>query len=210
MFNISIDDVKAYLGYTDNTRDLQVEAIMDAVFAAMKTMTGRNLERANYKDTFQLAGPRVYVNEYPIQEISSVVISNSAVAETSYTLFKASGLLHFTTELTQHYVCPGTYLIVEYVGGYETLPADMKLAFYNAVQAADNFQKQLAQFGGPVKRLAVYDVGVTDLAVPREGMQAAIQASLADGLGQYVERHRSLGGWLVRESEYVSPYVGSP
>jgi hypothetical protein len=215
MFGITAADLRAFLGYTDGSRDALIDMFLNAGFKTMQELLGRKLERAVYKDTFQFKSPRHFVREYPIQEIEFVKVGETEVPTTEYALFKEAGYIHFKTwyyqlTTTPMVVEPSEYLTIQYVGGYEELPADMMLALYNAVQAADNFNKQSAQFGGPVKRLSVYDVGVTDLAVPRDGMLGAMRASLADGLKPYIEMHQSLGGWVVKESERISTYTGSP
>ena len=208
MFGITVDDIKAYIGYTDSSRDLQLEMLLDAGFAVLKEITGRNLERAIYKDTFQFRESRHYVREFPIQEIEEILVGETPVPATDYLLFEQQGYLHFKNPRYFSYF--SSYMTVQYVGGYEFLPADMKLALFNSVQAADNIQKQNTQFGGTVKRLSVYDVGVTDLAVPKDGIQGVMRSSMMESLAGYLERHRSLGGWVLMESEYVGPYLGSP
>ena len=216
VFNITLSDVKAYLGYaeSDTSRDVSLQLLLDAGYSALRSLLQRNLEYGLYTDTFQYRTWKMYLTESPIDQLIAVRQGVNLVDPSEYRVFKTSGMLVFSSWANfrgvPNWVTDSEYVTVEYVGGYVDLPGDIKLALFNAVQAADNIQKQNTQYGGQVKRLSVYDVGVTDLAVPRDGSITTIESSLRSSLSTYLEQLGGLAGWMVHESEFAGPGSGSP
>lgn len=205
---LELADVKEYLGYAedDTSRDAQLQVILDAAFANVKSLLGRNLERGIYMDIFQAQAQKVYVRESPVEEFTTVAIGSSLIDPGEYMEFKPNGLLFFKnfTNYWRHIDLPEASLLqVTYVGGYTTLPADIRLAMLTAIQTVDTAQKQLSTSGGVVKRVSVYDVGVTDYMTPLAGTDTSLRNNLASGLGHYMSSDAMLAGWMLKESLYI-------
>lgn len=220
MFGINLDDVRGYLGYevpgspNSHPRDPIIQALINGGVATLQNLFGRNLERAIYRDTFEQLPAKFYLQESPVEQI--LAFSNGVSDELSgspspnmgsYTLFKPTGLIMYPNNRWTGYSRwlrgQGGLVTVTYVGGYATLPPDMYLALLSGIQAADSFQKQIGLYGGTIKRLTVYDVGVTELAVPREGTTTILQDTIASQLAPYLSAQNALTGWLLHECERV-------
>lgn len=216
MFGIELNDLKEYLGYditsspTDVSRDNQLTLLLNAAFEELKSLTNRNLEYGSYRDTYQYLPQRIYLREWPIESVTSIVQGARQFTTDDYGLFLKSGFIHIKNgPCNVHYLDPADYAVITYVGGYETLPENIKLALFNAIQAGDLVNKQSADSGGVVKRISVYDVGVTDFAVSKDSGTFTMRKSLADQLEGLTGWAPTMGTPFFHESEYLGT-VGSP
>lgn len=211
---INLDELKAFLGYApdDVSRDTTLRLLADAGMVAMSELMGRKFDYGIYKDTYQYRAQKHYVIEWPIRDVLEVQTNVSVVDPSEYLVFKEKGLLHFKNFNSGHpryheWFGDAGLFTITYAGGYEDLPADLKLALFTAVQQIDSAQKLQLEHGGPVKRLSVYDVGVVDFAQNAGGTATTIRNSLELLLAPQLSAIASMGTWLLHESEFVG---GSP
>lgn len=220
-FGITLEQVRAFLGYVpvgspgNHPRDPILAVLLAGAIATLKSLTGRNLQYGLYRDTFQGLDQRTYLHEPPVDVIISIFNGGQLVDGEQFKLFSAQGYLYFQNGWWLHgngYWTEGLHGLctVEYIGGYKTLPADMVLAVLNGIQSADNYQKQISNYGGTVKRISVYDVGVTDLAVPKEGSVNVMEDTMSSQLSSYTSESAGLAAYRLSESEYLGVYQGSP
>ena len=211
---IDLDELKAFLGYApdDVSRDATLQLLADAGMAAMQELMGRKFDYGVYRDTYQFRSQKHYVIEWPIHDVLEVQSNVSVIEPSEYLLFKDKGLLHFKNFNTgypfhREWAGDSGVFTITYAGGYETLPADLKLALFTAVQQIDSAQKLQLEHGGPVKRLSVYDVGVVDFATNANSSVTTIRNSLEILLAPQIAALTAMGTWLLHESEFVG---GSP
>lgn len=214
--NVDLDIVKSFLGYTDTSRDIQLNVMIEAGIGVLKSVTGRNLEYGLYKESWQVRADKHLLTEYPAEFIVEVADGSSIVDPSNYKLFRASGTVLFTGACGPRFLnggftrLAGNMFSITYAGGYSELPAELLLALLTGIQAADNLQKQAGVYGGPLKRLSVYDVGVTDFAVSKGDVNSVMKDSISASLQSYMDRAGTLGAHLVHEVEYLGVAPGSP
>lgn len=211
MFGVTLDDLKQFLGYDVagspspvDARDPALTLLLSSGFATLQKLTGRNLVYGRYRDTFNYYPDRAYLRESPAASIVSVQIAGAEVSASEYQAFLKSGLVNFTNRRC----CTGndtSLLTIEYIGGYQTLPDDMLLAVFASIQQVDTVQKQLVTSGGILKRVSVYDVGVTDYYIPPTGStNSVMQSTMLPMLGLNAPNTaEELGGWRIHESELL-------
>lgn len=195
MFNVTLQDLKAFLGYDTSgsptpvdARDPTLTMYLNAGFATLKRLTGRNLEYKLYRDTLAYQPQRVHLREWPVSYVYAVQRGGVDLDPSEYQVFMNQGYVYFKNQY-RHFREFGdqTFLTIDYVAGYEELPADMLLAVFSAIQGVDVAQKSLATSGGIVKRVSVYDVGVTDYYIPKEGSTSSqLQSTMEPLLGSLV------------------------
>lgn len=213
---LDLDTVKAYLGYAadDHTRDVQIQIFIDAALAALRAFTGRRFEYGQYRDTLRNRPDKMYTREWPLVSVEEVKVGDTVIDPTEYLVFKEDGQIYSKLGDWGHY-CSRLWLddpaffTVLYTANSAALPGDIYLAVLNAIQGADTASKQLTTYGGLIKRVSVYDVGITDLAVPREGSVSAMRDVLEAQLSNYVDQVGAIGTWRLHESEFIGP-VTSP
>lgn len=222
-FGIELDTVKAYLGYstgspTDTSRDALLEIYLNSAISLLQRLTGRSLERALYRDTFDFHPQHTYLREAPVASVVSVSRGSTVYTDlTDYQVFAETGRLQFkgyTFQRSPRWNCysgmGSDYLVVDYVGGYATLPANMLMALLAGVQAAEVYGKQFNTAGGIVKQLTVVDVGTTIYATKTNATTAAMQESMAQHLTDFVSDGGGLGDYLLHETERIGDAPGSP
>jgi hypothetical protein len=211
MFEITLNDVKSFLGYEqtdtspaayDTSRDAILTVLLNGALAILKKLLGRNLERGTYRDTLEYQPQRLYLHEWPIVSITSIERGGVPIDPASYEAFLSKGYIFFKRTVDR-FSDETLFLKVVYIAGYETLPDDLFLAVMTAIQAADNANKQVGTQGGIIKRISVYDVGVTDYAIPKE-LNSLMRETLESLLTPQIERAQSLGAPLLHESELIS------
>jgi hypothetical protein len=207
MFSIELSTVKEMLGYDedDETRDTVLTMLINGALQALKKLTGRNLEYGQYRDTFGYRTDRHYLMESPIVSVESVKLGTADVASSEYTVFNNSGRIEFRNcRGGLHTLDMSSYLTIEYTAGYQTLPADLLMAVFAAIQAADNHSKQQSSYGGQVRRITVADVGSTEFAVQSgSAATAVLKDTLLAQLGDLVDVAPALGAGLLHESELI-------
>lgn len=219
-FGISLDTVKGFLGYstgspTDTSRDVILQLWLDSAVGYLKLSTGRNLEKALYRDTFSYLPPHLYLQEFPVSGIQAVNIGNSAlILDTDYQAFFSSGRVEFNNcrPYTIGHAWSSSFqrLSFDYVGGYDTLPPVMVMAVMVGIQAAERAQIQTATYGGVVKQITVVDVGSTAFSVRQNYSSAAMQQAMNEHLVDYIANTPGLGTPLLHECERIGDAPGSP
>lgn len=211
-FGLTLEDVKAFLGYAtlDTKRDAVLTALLYATLGALRIYTGRRLDYGTYRDTLHTFPQKIYLRETPVTRLHSVRDDIHELAHTDFKLFPETGLIDFKWQRPFYggsrygWADLNGYAVIEYVAGHPTLPGDMLLAVMAAIQAADTAQKHSLLYGGPLKRLTVYDVGVQEFANPSS--IAVINDTLAAQLASYqADGGYAIGTPNLHESEYLGP-----
>jgi len=216
---VDLATVKAYLGIAGSPDDPSMDPILslwiDSAVELIKDMTGRHLEKATYRDTFQqrrTESNHVYVQETPVTGLNLISVGGVVVPETEYKWF-GSGRIEFLNwhrHISTWWVHHNQHLVVEYVGGIDVLPATMQAAVYAAIQAAWQAHKQMLTFGGQIKQVSVIDVGQTQFATRTDFSAAAMKNTLDDYLEDYIADNPIFGGHFLQECERIGDAPGSP
>lgn len=118
----SLADMKTWFGVTDAAYDAQLTLAGDAVSQAIRNYTGRYLTLAEYTENFNYVvvdKPERYLVETPIKMFDTVVNVGAEL------LNKMTGHIFMTAGARQSIV---------YEGGYDPLPADLTIVFYDLVR----------------------------------------------------------------------------
>lgn len=206
-FGVTLATVKTYLGYDvdDDSRDAQLTILLDSAFDTLRLLTGRRLQRGVYRDTLEYWPSKVYLREFPIESVSEVKLGDTLLGVDQYRVFLDNGCVAFYSQWyapTALYG-PASYLTIEYVAGYTTLPGTYLMAIYNGIQAADLMLRQAAQYGGFAKRISVMDVGSIDILTPRDASSGVLKDAMAGQLGTTSFDAPSIGAPRLHESEYL-------
>lgn len=220
-FGIDLETVRAFLGLpngspTDAATDLRLQLWLDGAIAIMQSLTGRNLERAIYRDTFGYRPSVAYINERPVETLLSVTQGGTEFTETvDFLFFPTSGRMQFKNVGFWR----GSYwgagydpLIVEYIGGYTTLPANLVMAALVGVQAAYRTHSNMLIAGGILKSVTVVDVGTTTFDNRLNQTSAAMQQAIDEHLAALFASPTSyvLGAPLLHETERIGDAPESP
>lgn len=216
---LSLDIIKQYLRLpngspSDTSRDLVLQLWLDGAIGMARLLTGRNLERAVYRDTFGYCAPEMYLQEWPIGEVLSVTRGGVELDPAEYQIFSASGRVQFKHR-RYAYTRSGWYddynrLIIDYVGGYDTLPSFIQMAILSGIEAVNLTNMQLSTHGGIVKQQTVVDVGTISFATTTTN--ATLQNAMANALADYLVDLGSLGlgAPALHECERIADAPGSP
>lgn len=159
---ITATEYKNFVGISTSTWDDQIDTAVNGADALIKRITDRNLEQATVTEIVSTTGTNLLkLHETPIDSITSVELltpgTEEAAAElqgdafavdreNGYLVRVAGGHMHFYTRSDRvdlnplnddDHVWPDRPLGVRvvYVGGYETIPEDIKLAAFQLVDA---------------------------------------------------------------------------
>lgn len=215
-FSISLDDVKAFLGYNENdeTRDAALTILVKTGVATLRTMLGRNLDLGLYRDTFHYDGcfQKFYVREAPVIEVSSVKVGDTELSASDYQIFKSDGLVYLRTVrpsiiIKTTGIWTEQFLKVEYTAGYATLPDDIYGALLTGIQMIDSVQRLQITHGGVVQSVTVQDVGTVTYGANLSKNVTTIFRDAVSGLLEDVLTDVAIGTPNLHTSEYLS---GSP
>lgn len=139
---MSLAAMKALLGVSATTFDVQIEFACNVISSLIRTYTGRQLMQGEYVDTFhpeqriirEGGGAFLSLKEYPVQSITSITVNGNA-ASVPTRLHKKIGIT------VPDNVAPDDTLVVTYEAGYSPLPFDLQSVFVDLVR------RQLAALG---------------------------------------------------------------
>jgi hypothetical protein len=139
---LSIDELRSAAGLSDASEDVSLRALGEQVSVAIARACGiagdgvnmPTVKRETCSEVFRLEKclPRLTLARRPVASISSLHIGSDEQASTAYEFDVASGRvsrLSGDCEIDW----PKGKITVAYVAGYETVPADLKLAASKAV-----------------------------------------------------------------------------
>ena len=111
-----LEMLKRLLGITDDSQDALLSQLLDESQSYVEDFLGRNLDLGDYQDVIEPNGSTsIWLRNFPVQGVTSIE-SLEGNKVTDFRVVRANGLVRTSSNLF------GDYL-VEYQGGYETLPA---------------------------------------------------------------------------------------
>ena len=116
---ITIELLRARAGVPDGTKDVELEAAFDAAFSTIETYLDRALMLSPDTLTTDMPVSHVLVRRWPIVTVDSVTWNGQAVTAGSYWFNASAGEILFAFPRG----CPP--LVVNWTGGYDTLPPDL-------------------------------------------------------------------------------------
>jgi hypothetical protein len=227
--------VEIGLAPDDTTQDAWLSARAGAVLAAMRNYTRRWLWPASqFRDAFQNMAARGYppmpppnyysysqadvvvLAEIPVQEILSVMDGATPQDASEYEWLTTGRLFKNDGTNIAPVVVQSQQLLVDYVAGYQDLPADLYEVIAGTVKkawaATDAGAASEALGGGNISKLTVFDVGSVELASPGGFYEADVKDAGAGGpilgpwaaqLDYYRDYGRGIGLPARRDSTYV-------
>jgi hypothetical protein len=135
---ISLDEYKIYATIKSVEYDEKINAIISYVSSLVRTYCARNLIIEDpIVEYYNGGSSSVYTKEFPIVSITSIEYSTdygqnytSLVEFTDYVVNKAKDQLFLITE--DEVELPNKYRIT-YIGGYEVIPQDLKIAILDLI-----------------------------------------------------------------------------
>lgn len=220
--------VEIGLAPDDETQDAWLNARVASVLAAMRNYTRRWLWPASqFRDAFMHPqcypyahmgyahrGDAAVLAEIPVQEILAVVKDGAPDDATKYETLSTGRL--FVNDGTNLFpvVISFAQLLVDYIGGYVDLPADLYEVITATVKKAWSTTEAGASndaLGGNIEKLTVFDVGSVELANTGGFYESNVKT--ADGgpilgpwaaqLDSYRDHGRGIGLPTGRDSAYV-------
>lgn len=127
---ITVAEAKTWLGITDQSEDEQILALIEAASAAVSAVGNRDFDKQTVTEYYYgMASSYLFLRRTPVISVDSVEINGTAVEFTSDSL---------TVKRTNGTFQTSDYVKVTYTGGFEPIPADVKLATKMTVQAMRN------------------------------------------------------------------------
>jgi hypothetical protein len=194
----------------------------DAMLAQIYNYTGRHLLTASWSDTFYwnygIRRRRVVLDEYPIQEVASVILDDVVLDPLTYMIEPDTGIL-----LRQQ--SDGTYwewwiwdgpryetgygtMLVEYTAGYDELPADLAMLLSDfaasRLRSYRNITKSQNAITGDVTSIQIEGVGRVGMRSGGIGIQAGFDAASASRGGPILGAGATICD-MYRKLEITSP-----
>lgn len=221
-FGIELDTVRAYLGLENGSPsnvqlDLLLQIWLESAITTVQDISGRSLERAIYRDTFGYRPQVAYLNELPVEALISVSQSETVFTQsTDFLFFPKSGRMQFLNRAFwrggPYWGCGYESLVVDYIGGYTTLPASLVMAVLVGIQAAYRSHLNMLTAGGLVKSITVVDVGTTTFDNRLNTSSAVMQQAIDEHLSGFFDGPTAfvLGAPLLHETERIGDAPESP
>lgn len=152
---MSLDDVKDSLRITSSVDDDFIEEQIEVVSEAIEIYCRRKFEQKTYTETFYASDYRyrrgpIELFVYPVKQINSVISGGTNLGD--YRLHPESG--HVFREYGFFF---GEDLVIEYIAGYEKIPALIKSVLVSVV--GERYAKKSAgvalSFGSDVQRVSI-------------------------------------------------------
>lgn len=178
--------------------DLELQMAMDVALTSVETYLDRKLLLAEETETFIYPGPVATLSlvRYPISDVASVVLDGTAA--TDFKVRKQTGQLMFGCRRTP------SEIVVEYEGGYQTLPAALEWALWTLFDAvwseaqavSAGAGSTIVEGSGELKQITIfgvgsmsYDVGSTVVSGGEGGATAAL-LNPSDRFSSLLEMYR--------------------
>jgi hypothetical protein len=126
---LTLDEVKTTLGIIGPTYDSSISTLIPVVTGWMESACNRGLEfKAEEHQTFESVSNVLHLYRFPIVEVYSVTVNGTALLN-SFEVDKRKGTLISKSGFS----CRFNNLQVTYDAGYQTVPADLALAFSSII-----------------------------------------------------------------------------
>lgn len=110
-----LEMLKRLLGITDDSQDALLSQLLDESQSYVEDFLERNLDLGDYQDVIEPNGSTsIWLRNYPVQSVESIE-SLDGRKVSDFKVIKATGLVRTNTNLIGDY-------IIEYKGGFETIP----------------------------------------------------------------------------------------
>lgn len=191
-----IATAKAYLGIEGDSQNTAIAATMAAVLRTVEAYLDRGLLRADVTEIRSLNGNSCFLRWYPVDETSPITIDVTRAGSTlpldaaSYQLNGAMGLVASPAFIGADRVT------ISYVGGFETLPADLEWTLWQILAARWNSSQ-----GNPTASPAPVDAGSIK-AVQLYGVGAVTYGDATGSTSSGTQ-----GGELAPFAPALAPYV---
>lgn len=216
-FTVDLALLKQFLNIADSdtSEDVLLQIYVSAAIKELKSITGRYLERAIYLDTiYTRVTEGLFLRETPVDPTVEITLENPPTGGFStslgpYDLIPDTGYVRLNLRpfnRLSFLFSFGQPMAFVYVGGYTDLPDILSLSVMYGVQSARSSAKQSNDYGGLVKRLSVYDVGVVDLAVSAGGGTNALRDAIRSQLDGTEFDSASISG-VQQHTRYLGPVV---
>jgi hypothetical protein len=190
-----LPDLKIYLGVTGDAQDDALSMQLDSALRSMELITGRTFLYGRYTEIISHYKYNLYLWETPIEEIESIsrggTIEEGGSPQTWKKFTKGGTVFMGTSCHCSCYAmtrgcCSDPGLTVVYRGGYRIMPADIKMALFDAIKSAMGAQSAIAQYGGAVKSVSLADVGSITYANPQGTASSSMLDALRHSLINYI------------------------
>lgn len=146
----TVQDVKDYLGITDNTQDAFIQSSIDATSQSIETYLDRKIPLQYQVDTYRKSDfdpgaiVRLKLNRTPVYEIVAVLGDGASV---DYVLDDDGIAGHFYNY---------DEIEIRYYGGYCPIPAEILSVFYQIMGTRWNLRSSVGIQGtGPIKKESI-------------------------------------------------------
>ena len=215
---VTLQEVKDYIGISDNTYDTFLTDYIDLVQTAMENYCNRKFDETTYTQTYYEEDiefkrkPELYTFHYPLVSISSITEDTTVLTTDEYRAKLNNGKI---TRVCDHRKlnwfrgCPLVTMV--YTAGYTDLnaPRDLKQVIYSLVEEAYNKKSSGVpiNFGQDVQRVSVAGVMSIDFdytlnSNERSSAFGMILGSWGNVL-DYYRSERALTGEIFEN--YVTP-----
>lgn len=163
---IAVSDFKDYEGVTSTNEDSRIETIIGSVSQIVKSYIGigvldfntTNGPKTEYFDIADSYTDQIFPNELPIISVTSVkeretqseswvtLYSEGDNSKYDYVVNTDVGIIYRTSASGRKYFPKGDKSVeVVYTAGYDTLPADLKIAIFDLVRYYKNDEFKLTR-----------------------------------------------------------------
>ena len=135
----TLSNIKTELEITSTDYDDILSQLIDNVSQTIATITDRVLEASYLDEYYDGNGSReLLLNEYPINSITSIIVSDTALTSNDYEYYSESGLVILDNAVSEGY----RKIRVQYNAGYTSIPDDLEFLarrlVIEAFKAKDN------------------------------------------------------------------------
>lgn len=126
MMLVTLDEVKQYLEISGTEQDEKLNLLLAAADSYIKDECGREFEYNTFIEYTKFSNGVVFLRETPIESIVSITDLDGNSYSHEY-LDKENGILILADKVDFE-------AEIEYIGGYQVIPADLKMAVIRIVE----------------------------------------------------------------------------
>jgi uncharacterized phiE125 gp8 family phage protein len=148
----SLAAVKIYLKIEATHDDALLEDLINSSSSAIESYCKRKFKEQTFEEEYDGNGRKgLYLHQYPVKSVNSVMINGTVLPLTDYKINKNSGKLIRTGSIWP----PGEINItVNYTAGYSEIPSDLDLACRHLVMSY--FKSDVASFSNTFQEGMVF------------------------------------------------------
>jgi len=219
-----VEALRQEIGVSDDTQDEWLLARAESALAAMRRYCRRWLWPASqFRDAFiydfaqqcnRCIGRAATLAEIPVVEILSVVADGTPLPADEFEALTTGRLFRKLDTAGLMPVIAGAQLLVDYVAGYEDLPADLYEVIAGVVKKAwGSTEAGAGDALGNVEKLTVFDVGSVELSGAGAFYESSVKAPAAGPIlgpwGAQLDSYRDLSRGAGLPAGRDSRYVGA-